>query len=410
MKVLLVNKFFYPKGGDAVVLFATADLLEKNGHKPIFFSMEDSKNLATPFSHYFIPNADLNNGGSIANQLRTAARILYSFQAKEKIIRLIDEEKPDIAHLHNICHQISPSIIDALKKRSIPVVMTLHDYKLTCPVYTLFSKNKLCERCSGRKFYNALLNKCTKGSIVKSFINMLEMYLHHSILFIYEKVDHFISPSRFLLEKTKEMGFPAEITHLSNFLNIEDYPEPCYGSDEPSAIYFGRLSSEKGLVTLCDAFKEIDFPLRIIGDGPQREELVHKVEDEGTTNISFFGHQPKEKLIEMVSNASFVVFPSEWYEVFGLTIIESFAMGKPVVGARIGGIPELVKDGETGLTFEPGNVADLRERIISLLNDGDKIIEMGKKARDFVVKDFDCEKHYQGLMEVYKEAIKAKDQ
>ena len=404
MKVLLVNKFFFPKGGDAVAYFATADLLRRKGHEPVFFSMAHPENLPSPFSKYFVENTDFNSGGGLIKQLKVATRILYSFEAKRKVERLLDDERPDIVHLHNICHQISPSIIDLFKKRAIPVVMTLHDYKLTCPVYTHLTNKGICESCKGGRFYNVLLKRCTKGSVVKSFINMAEMYLHHNILHIYEKADRFIAPSRFLMEKTKEMGFGGKIVHLSNFVDSTEY-EPSYQWMGNSLVYFGRLSEEKGLITLLNAVKGLDVNLKIIGDGPQKDELLEKIDIDAIDNVTFLGYKTGEELYEEIKNAVFIVVPSEWYENNPRSIIESFAIGKPVIGARIGGIPELVKDGETGLTFEAGNADDLRVKVNLLFNDTDKVIEMGKKARKFVVDNYSSEIHYQGLMKIYDEAI-----
>ncbi len=404
MKVLLANKFFYPKGGDAVVFFSTGDLLLKKGHGTVFFAMEHPNNLSSPYSKYFVSNVDLNSNGGFLKQLKTAGRILYSLEAKDKIEKLITEEKPDIAHLHNICHQISPSIIDTLKARGIPVVMTLHDYKLTCPVYTLLRGGKPCEECGGGKFYKAIVNKCTKGSAFKSSINTIEMYLHHKFLHIYEKVDEFISPSRFLLGKTREMGFKGSINYLPNFIPVEDFT-PSYTHDENSIVYVGRLSEEKGLSTLVESVREIDVKLKIIGEGPMMDGFKKEVSARGQRNVLFLGFKSGDELKNEIRRSLFTVIPSEWYENNPRAVLEAFALGKPVVGARIGGIPELVKDNETGLLFEPGNAKDLRDKITALASKKDAIISLGKNARRFVEEGFNPELHYSGLMRIYEKAM-----
>jgi len=404
MKVLLANKFFYRKGGAEVVFFATAKLLQRYKHEVVFFCMEHPQNLLSPFDKYFVSNVDLSNGHGLVQQLKSAGRILYSFQARDKISRLIREERPAIAHLHNIYHQISPSIIDALKKRDIPIVMTLHDYKLTCPVYTLFSKGKVCEKCKGGRYYRAFLSRCTKGSRSKSAVNVVEMYLHHKILQIYKRVDLFISPSKFLIEKTKEMGFKGDIVYLPNFVDLTEY-QPSYNNDNKSVVYFGRLSREKGLSILIDAVKGLDVQLKIIGDGPQREQLVEKVKREGLKNVVLMGYKTSRQLHGEIEKSIVVVVPSEWYENNPRSIIEAFALGKPAVGARVGGISELVKDEETGLTFEAGDPRDLRKKIESLVRDKDKVICMGKRARELVERDFTPEKHYKSLIKIYKMAM-----
>ncbi len=404
MKVLLVNKFFYRKGGDAVIFFNTGTLLEKNGHVPIYFAMEHERNLPSPFAPFFMSNVDLNATGNIKHQLRTAGRLLYSFEAKRKIARLIEMEKPDIAHIHNIYHQISPSIIDTLKKNGIPTVMTLHDYKLTCPAYILLLNGHVCEGCSNGKYYNVFLNRCIKGSRTKSALNMLEMYLHHKILHIYEKINILISPSKFLMQKTREMGISSEIVHLPNFLDASGY-NPAYNREEKSIVYFGRLFKEKGVPTLIDAVKGLDIKLKIIGEGPQQQMLKNKVSTEKVTNVDFLGYLQGEELQNNIKKSMFAIIPSEWYENNPRSVIEAFALGKPVVGSRIGGIPELVKDWETGLTFEAGNSEDLSQKICILLKNQNKIEEMGKKARALVEEEFNAENHYHGLMAIYKKAI-----
>lgn len=404
MKFLFCNKFFWLKGGAEVSFFETAKLLESKGHKVVFFSMKHSGNFPSPYEKYFVSKVDYEGGGSICSKIKAAGRLLYSFEAKAKIEKLIKEERPDIVHLNNIHHQISPSILHTFKKWNLPVVMTLRDYKIVCPTYSMLANGKPCEKCKGGKYYWCLINKCTKNSYAKSLVNVVEMYLHHKILHIYDLIDVFISPSKFLKEKLEEMGFKKKVAYLPNFIDAEDY-ELEYKYTQKTICYFGRLSKEKGLFTLLDAMKGIDVKLKIIGDGSLKECLRLKVKSENSDNVYFLGYKVREELKNEIKNSMVVVFPSECYENNPRTVLESFALGKPVVGARIGGIPELVKDNETGLTFEPGNTKDLRDKIEILLAKPDKIVEMGKNARKFVEENFKPEKHYEQLMEIYKMAM-----
>ncbi|MFB3895737.1 MAG: glycosyltransferase [bacterium] len=404
MKILFANKFFYPKGGAEISLFTTTALLEQQGHTISYFAMQHPQNLPSGYSTYFVSSVDYETGHGLLQQLKTTGRLLYSFEAKQKILHLIKSEKPDIAHLNNIYHQISPSIIDTLKKERIPIVMTLRDYKLTCPVYTHLSQNRVCEECRQHRFYRVLVNRCTKSSIPKSMVNMLEMYLHHSLLQIYHKVDCFIAPSRFLMDKTIELGFKGRIVYLPNFIDTSSYP-PVYQATENSIVYFGRLSEEKGLITLLDAVKGLDIQLKIIGDGPQKERLFSKVEQEKITHVSFLGHKNNEQLIPEIQRAIAVVIPSEWYENNPRAIIESFALGKPVIGSNIGGIPELVRDNETGFLFSPGNSCELKEKIMQLVQQPDRILRLGKNARAFVETNLNPVKHYETLMSIYQSVI-----
>jgi glycosyltransferase involved in cell wall biosynthesis len=404
VKLLYVNKFFYPKGGSEKVFFETAKLMKKNGHTVRFFSMTAPENQPTSESEYFVSYIALNKSGGLFSRIKTAGRILYSLESKKKINALIDKERPELAHLHNIYHQISPSIINSLKKYNIPIVMTLHDYKLTCPIYVLYRNQQVCDECKGGKYYKAVVNRCVKNSRMKSMVNMLEMYLHHLILHIYDKVDIFISPSRFLLNKTQEMGFRGRIEYLPNFIDAQEY-DPEYLAKENSLAYFGRLSEEKGVMTLLDAVKGLDIRLKIIGDGPQKDFLLKKVERENISNVTFLGYKTGDELHYEIQQAIAVVIPSEWYENNPRSVIESFAFGKPVIGADIGGIPELVKDGETGYLFSPGNSNALREKIQLATSNHQKVAEMGRQARAFIETELTPEKHYQQLIKIYQWVI-----
>lgn len=406
MRVLLINKFLYQKGGDAIATLATGDLLRSRGHEVIFWGMRHPSNPPYPNEDLFIDNLDLNNAGGIVKQLDIAGKLLYSFEAKNKIKALIERVgKPDIVHLHNFAHQISPSILDVFKQYRIPVVMTMHDYKLVCAAYTFLSHGKLCEKCVGGKYYHCFQEGCVKDSKAKSLLNMIEMYLHHSFWHIYGHVGMFIAPSRFLKSKLVDMGFTGKIVHLSNFIH-SDLFEPRYENSSHSIVFCGRLSSEKGVVTLIEAVTGLDVTLRIIGDGPIKVKLEELVRAAGIKNVVFAGYKTGNALKDELSNSMFTVIPSEWYENNPLSVIEAFALGKPVIGARIGGIPELVKEGETGYTFEPFSTADLRDKIVRLSNDVIGVERMGRNARRFVETELSARKHYEGLMAVYEETIR----
>ena len=404
MRVLQVNKFFYYKGGSEFVFFDMIRLLKKRGHRVSYFAMSQPENLSTEYQKYFVSNIDFGNKGLIKKCL-ASLRILYSLEAKRKIAELIKEEKPDIVHLNNIYHQISPSILHVLKKARIPVVMTLHDYKLVCASYSMLNKHKACQDCKGGRYYNCLKNSCFKGARSKSLISTLEMYLHHKVLRIYRLVDSFISPSLFLQSKIRDMGFEAKITHLPNFVEAANY-RPYYGWRENSVVYFGRLSEEKGLFTLIEAAKRLPhIEFKIIGAGQINRDLAVKARKEKTGNVRFLGRLSGEALKEEISRSMFTLLPSECYENNPRSVIESFALGKPVVASRIGGIPELVKDDFTGLLFEPKDPVGLSQRIESLVSQPEKVFRMGQNARRLVEEEFNAEKYYQGLYQIYEAAI-----
>jgi glycosyltransferase involved in cell wall biosynthesis len=404
MKILLINKYLYPKGGDAISTLSTGSLLSEKGHKVFYWGMDHPDNSEYPYKDSFVSFVDYNKPLRISQQLKATLNIFYSFEAKRKIDSLLKKIKPDIVHLNNFAHQISPSILDAIKQYNIPVVMTMRDYKIVCPSYSMLSNGKPCEKCKNGEYYHCFLKKCTKNSLLKSLVNTLEMYLHHRILHLYDKINIYISPSRFLMHKLKEMGFHRQIIYLPNFVDIE-IVQPSYEWEEESIVYVGRLSYEKGLETLIDAVRGLSIMLKIIGDGPIMKELIERNKRESINNVNFLGYIKGEQLYKEIKKSKAVVIPSEWYENNPRSVIEAFALGKPVIGARIGGIPELVKDNETGLTFEPGNAGDLNEKIKMLLADRSKLIEMGKNARQFVETELNPEKHYRRLMEIYSQII-----
>jgi len=403
VKIILANKFFYLKGGSEFVFFDTAKYLQDKGHEVVFFSMKHPQNLPSLYDRYFVSNVDYSSGG-LGSKIKASLNVLYSFEAKKKIEELIKRETPDIAHLHNIYHQISPSILHSLKKFNIPVVLTLHDYKMACASYSMLCNGKICEDCKGGRYYKCLLKGCSADSGIKNLLVTMEMYLHHNMLRIYELVDIFIAPSRFLKDKLEEMGFKRKIVYLPNFIKTEEVV-PEFRWSEKSIVYFGRLSREKGLFDLIDAVNNFKgITLKIIGKGPLKEDIRNKIVAENIDNVMLLGYKKEKELKDEIRKSMFVILPSTCFENNPRSVIEAFALGKPVVGSNIGGIPEMVKDGHTGLTFEAGNSRDLRSKIEYLVNNPDRIIEMGKNARLFAESEFNAERHYERLMEIYDQA------
>jgi glycosyltransferase involved in cell wall biosynthesis len=418
LTILHINKFHYLKGGSEVVYFQTARLLEKHGHKSLFFSMHHPNNLPCETSNFFVPFIDFNNLKGLKENFMGAWRILYYLKSRRLLSRLLDTYHIDLAHLHNVHHQISPSILHEFKKRKIPIVMTLHDYKMVCTSYNLLVEERPCEVCVRGNYYKAIIHRCVKESFYKSILAAIEMYLHHKIMDIYDNVDIFIAPSIFLKNKLIEMGFEKEIVYVPNFIDLTGFDELNKsmeyekGKNETSVVYFGRLTQGKGLVTLLEAAniwqqknKDKELIVKIIGDGPLKNELEEIVKTTSINNIRFLGFMKREKLFREIKNSIAVIIPSEWYENNPMSVIESFALCKPVIGSRIAGIPELVKDNYTGLTFEPGNAFDLYTKILFLMENPDKAREMGKKANQFVRDELSAENYYKKLMEIYKLAI-----
>lgn len=421
LRVLHINKFHHVLGGAEEAYFRTAEILEKKGNQSIFFSMRHPNNLPCETSEYFMPFIDVTSRFNVINYTIAACRNLYSFKARRLVSRLLDRYSVDLVHIHDMHRQMSPSILLEFQRRRIPTVMTIYNYKMICPSFLMMANNKPCEACDGREYVNAMKIKCVKGSFPRSALIFLEAYFHHKILDIYKNIDIFISPSVFVKRKHEEMGFKKEIIHLPYPLDIYDFQKSLSHvktnnmGEKNTFIYFGRFEPEKGLFTLVDALGILSraqsgkqIKVKIIGEGSIEEELMARVKREGLTGVTFSGFLKGENLYREVMECMAVVLPSEWYEIYGIVVMETFALGKPVIGARMGGIPEMVKDHETGLTFESGNSADLSEKIKYLLENPHKAAEMGRNARKFAEKAFDIENYYAKLMEIYRKVISQK--
>lgn len=406
MNILSINKFYYVFGGSDKYFFELNQLHEQAGHHIIPFAMQHPKNFTTPYEEYFVSEVNYWNGPSFRDKIKASGRIFYSSEANRKIRRLIEATQPDIAHIHLIYHQISPSILPVIKEYNIPIVQTLHDYKPICPTYSLVSNGKICEQCRGKKFYNATLQRCNHNSITASFLNTAEMYAHHALRW-YDIPDMYITPSNFMRTKIIEFGMSADkIVHIPNFVDTSQYK---YSKKMDNYfIYLGRLHQIKGVRTLLLAMEKIrksNAKLLLIGDGPQRAELEKLAQELDLSNVEFCGYQTGEKLLTLLENTMFNVLPSEVYENCPMSVLELMAVGKPTVGARIGGIPELIEDGEDGLLFESGNVDDLAEKLNYLWENPSRCIEMGKAARKKVVKNYNPDLHYQEILQIYEQIV-----
>lgn len=407
MKVIHANKFHYLQGGTERYYLDTMELLEKEGVDCIPFAMEHEKNLESKYSNYFVSNVDFSKVRFDKEGLRVLGRMLYSFEAKEKIGKLVEDEKPDLVHVHNIYHQISPSILHELKRRKIPVVMTVHDYKIISPDYLLFTeypKPRYTQDCKKYRYYNAIRTKSIKNSYSASALAAFEMYFH-KMLQIYERnVDLFIAPSQFVKDTLIEWGQDgSKIEVLHHYVKYDDYPYSfMYNSQDPYIIYWGRHSSEKGPEYLVAAMEKLPhIKLKMAGTGPQHEYLKQLAQDKGLKNIEFLGFVPDDELSHLARDAQFTVVPSVFPETFGLVITEAFAFGKPVVGPRRGAPIELIEDDKNGYLFDAQNVSDLAKKIDQLWNQKEKIHAMGKYARSQAEKKFAPKKHVEALIDMY---------
>ena len=402
MRIAFANNYYYLRGGSERVFFDEISVLEGVRHQIAVFSREHTSNVATPFSRYFPPHL-LYEGIPATRKILAAASLVYSSQCGRKFGELLDDFHPDLVHGHNIYGRLTSAVLDSARTRGVPTVLTLHDHKLICPSYLMLSRGAVCERCEGRKYYHCLLERCHKGGVLPSLVYTIEAYCNR-FLDKYRDVRYFLCPSAFLKEKHAQYGIPEErLEIVPNFLRIEEYL-PSYEGGE-YVLFAGRLSGEKGLSTLLRAVDGLDVPLRIVGDGPMRESLESFAREKAQKNVVFEGYKTGVELANIFRRALVVVFPSEWYENAPMSILEAFAYGKPVVGAAIGGVPEMVVDGETGFLFPPGDVAALRERVCYLAERPSLISAMGRKARRRVEERHTPEVHLERLTEVYAKAL-----
>jgi glycosyltransferase involved in cell wall biosynthesis len=410
VRVIAVNKFYYHRGGAETVMFDEMRMLRANGHDVVPFAMRHPSNYPTPYERYFVSNVELREvNGGITGKAAAAARILWSREAARNVRKLVDDAAPDIAHVHNVYHQLSPSVLRALNDAGVPVVMSLHDYKLVCPAYTLYANDAICERCAGGRFYNALLQGCVKNSRAKSALCTVEAYAHRALGAYRVNVKLYVAPSRFLAAKVVELGLdPRRIDHVPN--SVETAGVPVAETDGGYVLFAGRLERVKGVRTLLEAFRGLAHrgtALRIAGDGEDRAWLEAYCSRHGLDSVRFLGHLPHDRVAEEIDGAAFVVVPSEWYENAPLSVLEAAARGKAVVVSGLGGLPELVIPGETGVVFEAGNASELRAAMDQLLADPAFTREMGRKARAFMEETFSPQRHYEQLMSAYARARSA---
>jgi glycosyltransferase involved in cell wall biosynthesis len=403
VKILLANTYYHLRGGDSTYTLSLERLLNSKGHQVIPFSMKHKRNIPTPYEKYFVSEIDFEasfKNKSVMGGLKILSRIFHSTESIAKIDALITDYHPDIAHINNIRNHISPSIILELKKHNIPIVWTLHDYDLLCPNSTFLSHGNICESCKAGKYYWTILKQCKKNSIIASALAAFESYYQH-YRGVFNLIDMFVTPSIFLRNKLIEYGFePNRILHIPNFIDIENY-EPSYTPGN-YVVYVGRLSCEKGIYNLINAMGRIaNLPLFIIGEGNIHKELEHYTKFRKYLNIHFLGYKSGSELSDIVKGSAFSILPSICYENNPYAIIEAFALGKPVLGSRIGGIPELIEDNVTGALFTPGDEDDLFLKINNLIKNQNKLLEMGKIARNKIEILSSPESHYKALIKLY---------
>lgn len=396
MKVLLINKFLYPKGGAETYVFKLGEILEKYGHNVQYFGLENEKNIVGNNAAEYVSHIDFNTG--IRNNLTAPFRIIYSFEARRKLSKVLYDFEPDVVHLNNIHFHLTPSIILEINKyrrktgRKVKIIYTAHDYQLICPSHGLFDAEiRACERCLGGNYTNCVRTKCVKNSRLKSLIATIDAYVW-KFSKAYSYIDKIICPSQFLKGKLdNQKRFSDKTVAIHNFIEIEKISEIKKGD---YVLEFGHLSRDKGTNTLLEVAKRMpEAKFVFAGYGKAVEEII------SVANAEYVGFKTGNELEELIKNAMCSVYPSEWYENCPFSVIESQVYLTPVIGSRMGGIPELIREGETGLLFEAGNADELEEKLRYLLETPDTLEKYTENCKKF---DFETpDTYYKKLMQIY---------
>ncbi len=414
-KIVIVNRWYFKAFGPTIYLFNISKMLEADGCEVIPFSVNRLMNNPTPYSKYFVdPPYDeailFFNDAKISTwqKLKVFANCIYSFQAKVKMERLLDDEKVDLVYLLAITNDISPSIISACKKRNIPVVMRLSDFYLVCGNYHFMRDNKLCTLCVDKNVMQCVKYKCVKNSLLPSATRAIAMTIHN-IIKIYDYVDAFICPCMFMKEALVKAGFPEDKLHHVNSFIDTSIVQPKYESGD-YVLYFGRFSPEKGIDYLLTAISTLprSIKLRLVGssnDNPYFEVLRAMVVDYDLRLVEFCDREDGDELMKMIQGSRFVVVPSVCADNSPLSVIESMACGKPVIGSDIGGISEQIIHGKTGYLVPPADTQVLAERIAELWNNQTLVENMGKNARIHVEKNFSADQHFGKLKSIFTDCI-----
>ena len=445
MRILQVHKYLYPRDGASTYLFALVDLLVKHGHEVGLWGTSESNAPQPPlklrggaggvmrFNDLLVEPLNFDRREGIVKDLKKFGHMIWSYDAARKFEQALTEFKPDIIHIHNIYHHISPSILAVAKKHHVPVVATVHDYHLINPNYTLYDHGAICERDGLR----AIFHKCIKNSYLASVADVIETKIHRAIG-AYKNVARFIAPAEFVKNKLVEKGMggrkievvPLPVTPSPGLRppspikgeGIQQNSPPSVGGVRGGGmdyiLYAGRLTQEKGIYLLLEIAKQLpEIKFKIAGIGPEEKNLALQVTRYKLHNVELLGFVEKEKLQQIIVRARIIVVPSLWYEPSPYAVLEAMAQGKAVIASRIGGIEDLIEDGETGVLVAPPTLppptsgGGLRgggwvDTIKKLWHDEALLKKIGKAAQEWVLRAHNPEKHYEKIMEIYGRVIR----
>jgi glycosyltransferase involved in cell wall biosynthesis len=397
MRVLQINNYGYVRGGSDRYYIDLGRMLSNYGHEVYYMTADNPENIVD--STYAVKGINI-----YSPRFKDLIKFFYSFNARKVIKDIIKTKKPQIAHLHIYYGQITSSILPVLKKYDIPIVQTLHEYKLLCPVSTLIRRGRLCEKCADGNFLNAIIYRCNRGSLARTTIVVLEAYISR-LLGAVTSVNHFIAVSDFVRTKMIKYGIPSsKITTVYNFIRDDLFFENNLKGEY--FLYYGRIEMIKGVKTLINAMKRLkDVELFIVGSGEAEEELKRYVALSGQKNIRFLGFKTGKELERLIDGSICAIVPSECNETFGLTVVESFARCRPVIVSDMGALPEIVTDGVDGFIFKAGDVEQLHEKLQWMAQHRNEAIDMGVMGFKKALNRFSSKRHYEEIMKIYNREI-----
>jgi glycosyltransferase involved in cell wall biosynthesis len=408
MRILQIHKFFYPHAGSETVLFNTRELLSSRGHEIIDFAMEHPDNVASPYADYFVPRRDYTDPTRpLPSRMRDALSSVYSVDARRRLRGLLDDVRPDVAHMHVIYHQLTLSIVDELAQRKIPCVLTMHDYKIGCPAYVLYRDGAPCDLCTTGPVENAFLHRCVKGSRAGSLLAAIEartVRMRGS----YKKIDAHIAPSAFAGRVAIATGIDPDTVHVvPNFLPAEELEDPVEAlEEEPRFFFAGRLEEVKGIRDMLGAYAADDRGLGTLvlaGAGGELEGEVLAAA-ESSRNVEYLGRLSRVQVRAQLRRSRALLMPARWHENNPMSVLEARAVGVPVICTDMGGLPEMVKHGVDGFVVPRAQPHALSDAIRQLAHDQRLAQEMGKRGHERLLRDNTPDVHYERLIAVYEGA------
>lgn len=412
MNILIVNKYYFISGGPERYMFTITAALEKQGHNIFPLALKVNKNLHSEYSSYFIKSpfgedvamlgdAKLN----FLDKIKLALTTIYSYRAKRAIKKIIDDKNIDVVYLLNFCNYITPSVIDGAKDLGVPVVMRLSDFNFICSMYHFMRNGSFCRKCKDSTI-NAIRYRCVRGSFFQSLSRVLAINMHR-LMGVYKKVDAFVCPSVLMKNELEQFGMAeSKVNYIPSFVDTKKFAPEL--SDKGYALYYGRLSREKGIDVLINAWQILGVdapPLRIIGSGDAEDELKQQVIDSGLQNISFSPFLAEGEVREIVDACTFVLIPSVWPDNSPMVAYESMALGKPVIASSIGGLADQVVDGGTGLLVPPGDPVSIADAVRTMCNDPELRDRMGVAARERAVNVFNADNHLASLNKIFSDVV-----